>query len=260
MATSVMFIWSIFQAMGLVWGAIPTFLCLVGWFWPTRGKERLAAGAPAASPCGRACRERRDAGARRARRQRAPDHAFGHRSVMWWATMCMVAIEATAFALAIASYLYLKGRVPHWPPGAPTPGMFWGTVNVVILVGVGLAQPAGEEGGGAVRPVRCSPVDGDRARLRPRFQHRPHSSNFGNCNVRWDTNAYGSVTWFLLGLHTTHVLTDLLDSTVLAAVMFCGRVDDEPLRRRVGERHVLELRRGVVAADLCRHLPCATIV
>jgi cytochrome c oxidase subunit 1 len=43
-ATSVMFIWSIFQAIGLVWGAIPTFICLVGWFWPTRGKERLAGG------------------------------------------------------------------------------------------------------------------------------------------------------------------------------------------------------------------------
>jgi cytochrome c oxidase subunit I+III len=28
-----------------------------------------------------------------------------------------------------------------------------------------------------------------------------------------------------LGLHTTHVLTDFLDSSVLAAVMFCGTVD-----------------------------------
>jgi cytochrome c oxidase subunit I+III len=43
--TSIMFVWSIFQAMGLVWGAIPTFLCLIGWFWPTQGKERLAQGA-----------------------------------------------------------------------------------------------------------------------------------------------------------------------------------------------------------------------
>jgi cytochrome c oxidase subunit 1 len=44
-ATSVMFIWSIFQASGLIWGGIPTFVCLVGWFWPTEGKEQLAAGA-----------------------------------------------------------------------------------------------------------------------------------------------------------------------------------------------------------------------
>jgi len=43
-ATSVMFVWSIFQAMGLIWGAIPTFICLIGWFWPTGGKDRLEKG------------------------------------------------------------------------------------------------------------------------------------------------------------------------------------------------------------------------
>jgi len=45
-ATSVMFIWSIFQAIGLVWGSIPVLICLIGWFWPTKGKERLNSGAP----------------------------------------------------------------------------------------------------------------------------------------------------------------------------------------------------------------------
>ena len=42
-----------------------------------------------------------------------PDYAFGHRSVLWWGTMCMIAIEAMAFALIIAAYLYVKGRMPH---------------------------------------------------------------------------------------------------------------------------------------------------
>jgi cytochrome c oxidase subunit I+III len=50
---------------------------------------------------------------------------------------------------------------------------------------------------------------------------------FSHLNVRWDTNAYGSVTWFLLGLHTTHVVTDFLDSAVLTAVMCFGRVDEQ---------------------------------
>jgi cytochrome c oxidase subunit I+III len=47
LSTSVMFIWSIFQAIGFVWGAIPTFICLIGWFWPTEGKEKLEKGAAA---------------------------------------------------------------------------------------------------------------------------------------------------------------------------------------------------------------------
>jgi hypothetical protein len=47
LSTTVMFIWSIFQAMGLIWGAIPTFVCLIGWFWPTGGKDKLEKGAAA---------------------------------------------------------------------------------------------------------------------------------------------------------------------------------------------------------------------
>jgi cytochrome c oxidase subunit III len=98
-----------------------------------------------------------------------PEHAFGHRSVMWWATMCMVAIEATAFALAIASYLYLKGRVPQWPPGVPTPGLFWGTVNVVLLVASAWPNLLAKRAAERVQPVRCSSLDGGCSRLCRRF-------------------------------------------------------------------------------------------
>ena len=63
-----------------------------------------------------------------------PTFAFGHRSILWWATMCMIAVEATVFALSITAYLYLKGRVPHWPPGVDVPALRWGTLNVAILI------------------------------------------------------------------------------------------------------------------------------
>ena len=43
-ATSAMFVWSIFDPWGVVWGSIPIFVTLVGWFWPTRGKKRLERG------------------------------------------------------------------------------------------------------------------------------------------------------------------------------------------------------------------------
>jgi heme/copper-type cytochrome/quinol oxidase subunit 3 len=43
--------------------------------------------------------------------------------------------------------------------------------------------------------------------------------------VRWDTNAYGSVVWMLMGLHTAHLLTDVLDTVVLAVLMFTGPLE-----------------------------------
>jgi cytochrome c oxidase subunit I+III len=154
------------------------------------------------------------------------ESAFGHHSVMWWATMCMIAIEGTAFALGITSYLYLKGRVPHWPPTGPAPGLLWGTVNVMILLASAwpnaLAKKAAERFDlQAVRVWMAICLVFALGFNAVRFLE------FSQLNVRWDTNAYGSVTWLLLGLHTTHVLTDFLDSAVLTAVMFFGRVDEQ---------------------------------
>jgi cytochrome c oxidase subunit I+III len=48
---------------------------------------------------------------------------------------------------------------------------------------------------------------------------------FTTLNCWWDSNAYGSIVWTLLGLHTTHFVTDAIDTGVLAAIMFTDRVD-----------------------------------
>jgi cytochrome c oxidase subunit 3 len=55
---------------------------------------------------------------------------------------------------------------------------------------------------------------------------------FPALNVSWDSNAYGSIVWTLLGLHTTHIITDLVDTLVLAALMFT-RHGENP--RRFGD-------------------------
>ena len=51
-----------------------------------------------------------------------PDHAYGSRSVLWWATVGIIAIELTVFVIAIAAYYYLQGNEQTWPPaGIPLP-------------------------------------------------------------------------------------------------------------------------------------------
>ena len=105
------------------------------------------------------------------------------------------------------------------------PALRWGTLNVVILVVSVwpnlLARKAAERfdlGGVRVWMMVCMVFA--LAFNIVRFLE------FGALNVRWDTNAYGSITWTLLGLHTVHVLTDFLDSGVLTAVVFCGPMDE----------------------------------
>ncbi len=55
---------------------------------------------------------------------------------------------------------------------------------------------------------------------------------FPALHVSWDSNAYGSVVWTLLGLHTTHLITDLGDTLVLAVLMFTRHGQN---RRRFGD-------------------------
>jgi hypothetical protein len=85
---------------------------------------------------------------------------------------------------------------------------------------------------------------------------------FNSLNVMWYDNAYGSIIWALLLLHTTHILTDWVDTVVLWMLMrtrvaYEGReyvysVED------LGMTGVLE-REGVrVSIEPGRYVPPAT--
>src|SRR5687767_6954657 len=149
-----------------------------------------------------------------------PDHAFGSRSIMWWSTATIIAVEATVFLLTIASYFYLQGNEEAWPPpGTPYPGYFWGTVNVAILLAsiypnIKVKNAAEEMD---IPTVRRWMVIADLFAIAFVVVR---VFEFKQLNVSWDSNAYGSATWTLLGLHTVHLLTDLVDSVVLTALMF----------------------------------------
>jgi heme/copper-type cytochrome/quinol oxidase subunit 3 len=130
------------------------------------------------------------------------------------------------FALVIVSYLYIKGRNPHWAPGAVPPALRWGTLNTIILLAScipnQLTKKAAEKmdlAGVQVWMIVCL-VFAAAFNIVRIFEFR-------NLNVWWDTNAYGSVTWTLLGFHTTHIVTDFLDSAVLAVLMFTGPLEEK---------------------------------
>ncbi|MFP3616739.1 cytochrome C oxidase subunit III, partial [Paraburkholderia sp. SIMBA_050] len=53
---------------------------------------------------------------------------------MWWATMGLMLIEGTAFALAIAMYFYLRAVNAVWPMHAPPPSLLWGSLNTAVLI------------------------------------------------------------------------------------------------------------------------------
>jgi cytochrome c oxidase subunit III len=154
-----------------------------------------------------------------------PKYGFGHRSLTWWGTVGLLLIESTAFGLAIASYLYLKGRADEWPTAAFAPRMFWANVTTGLLLLSAIPNEIVKRAAQklSLRQVQfwlvmCLAIEvaaiGTRA------------LEFPLLNVRWDANAYGSMVWTLIGLHTTHLITDCVDSVVLTVLMFAGPVNE----------------------------------
>jgi heme/copper-type cytochrome/quinol oxidase subunit 3 len=149
---------------------------------------------------------------------RLPLHGLGRASVTRWGTMAFMLIEGTGFALVIAVYLYLMSLASTWPINAPSPDLLPGTLVTLILVAslipnYLIARWAERQD---LRKVRIGIVIMSLLGIAPLIAR---AFEFPALRVSWDTNAYGSVVWTLLGLHTTHIITDLVDTLVLAALM-----------------------------------------
>jgi heme/copper-type cytochrome/quinol oxidase subunit 3 len=156
-----------------------------------------------------------------------PASAMGPRSLLWWGTLGFMLIEGTGFLLAAAAYLYIRGQAGSWPPaGDLKPDLMMGTVFTVAALASEIpnrwvAAQAKRKHETAVRwGVALMTLLGVLLMVVRAYE-------FMHLKVRWDHDAYGSVLWLLIFLHTTHVLTDLGDTAVLSAWLFTHEVGDE---------------------------------
>jgi cytochrome c oxidase subunit 3 len=145
--------------------------------------------------------------------------AFGPSGLIWWGTVSYMVIEGSMFVMVLITYFYLRLRVEDWPPALPDPDLFWGTLNLVILLASAVPNHIAKLAAEAfdlqrVRRAMVLCVLFGVVLLAVRWLE------FGSLNTRWDDNAYGSMVWALLVLHTTHLLTDVVETAVLTALAF----------------------------------------
>jgi cytochrome c oxidase subunit 3 len=156
-----------------------------------------------------------------------PDQgAFGPSGLIWWGTVGYMIIEGSMFVMTLITYFYLRLKVEAWPPSLPDPALFWGTVNLVLLLVSAIpnhiVKVAAEAcDGRRVRWALVACVAFGAALVLVRW------FEFGSLNARWDDNAYGSMVWCLMALHTMHLLTDVGETAVLTALALT-----QPLSKR----------------------------
>ena len=148
-----------------------------------------------------------------------PTHAFSHHSLTWWGVVGFMVVEGVAFAMAFAAYFFLMSHEQQWAPGPfQPPGLVAGTLFTLLMLAseipnTMIKKAAEKYGVAAVRKLMLWPVAIGAVLLVIR------GFEFNSLNVLWYENAYGSIIWALLLLHTVHIATDWIDTIVLWRLM-----------------------------------------
>lgn len=141
-----------------------------------------------------------------------PSVVFGQRSLMWWGTLGFMVIEGWTTALLFACYFYVRQNYETWPPiRTPLPSLVIPGINLLLMlvsfIPATLAARAAKQ------------LDRSAVRLwltimsivvLPTIVLRWW--DLRALNVRWDTNAYGTAAWLLVGFHTTLLVLDVADT------------------------------------------------
>src|SRR3982751_5060692 len=151
-----------------------------------------------------------------------PEHDFDTVDAVWWGDNWLLAIETTMFAISIATYFYLRQNFDQWPPPLaqltaplnPNPDLGYGTANTLLLlisclpmIFVDRAARRGEQTVVQVGLIACVLCGIASMVLR--------GLEFSAVKFRWDSNAYGSIVWFILGMHLLHLLTVTCETVLL---------------------------------------------
>lgn len=156
-----------------------------------------------------------------------PASASGPLHLVWWGNIGFMLIEGTGFALAAAAYLYLMTQASNWPPsGTRPPDLTWAAIFTAGLVlseipnlWVRRRALAKDERGVRIGLAVMTVIG--------LLLLVPRGFEFAHLNTSWDQDAYGSVVWMLMVLHTSHIVTDWADTAVQAVWVFTHEVGDD---------------------------------
>jgi cytochrome c oxidase subunit III len=158
-----------------------------------------------------------------------PTYAFGRRDPRWIAVLLLISIEATVFGLMIFAYFYTRNRLEVWPPTTPGPRelSFGAAILVPLLASAWTAHRVNDAVYAAdlERARRwllvTTVLSGAALLLR--------AVEFTNIPFRWDSNAFGSLFWGVLALHTMHLIAGNIENALFLVLLYRGPIEKKHL-------------------------------
>jgi heme/copper-type cytochrome/quinol oxidase subunit 3 len=215
-ATGALIVACIFTPWGLPIGGAVLALALIGWFWPrpphkplldARSSRRAASGAGADTS------------------DDPPELEWGSREPLFWGVLLLIAIETSGLALLLGTYFYLSGNEPRWPPaGVLDPPLGPAAAATGLLLAtlptqhrVNAAARRGDVRGMLRWLIASTLLAVGFIALR--------FGEFRALPFYWDSHAYGSAVWVIIGYHTLHAVTGVIENLMLIALLYRGPVE-----------------------------------
>lgn len=156
---------------------------------------------------------------------------FGSQAPVWWGMIGLIVIESTVFGSLIASYFYLGMGHEDWPPpGIKDPDLLLPTIGTAALLLSSVPMLWADRGirRGELFPLRIGLLISLVLGL---VFLGLKVVEYSDVEYRWDSHAYGSIVWIIIGFHGTHVVALALKTVVVSALAWLGFFTRE---RRLG--------------------------
>jgi cytochrome c oxidase subunit III len=164
-----------------------------------------------------------------------PAIGFDYKSPLWWGNALLLFIETAMFGILIAIYFTVAMNISPCPPPRvdrlpvlydPVPDLTLPIIGFVVLLlslipGIMLDHAARKRKAGAVKVLVLVTLAFNLAAIIIRYYE------FDSLHFKWNDNAYGSITWMILGMHLLHLFVMICEDTYLAIWTFKNELDDK---------------------------------
>lgn len=164
-----------------------------------------------------------------------PSTLFDYNEPIWWGNTFLLLIETTMFGILVAVYFSVRMNLSPFPPPKvdrfpvnynPVPELLIPTINLIVLLvslipNVWLDLSARRKDLGAVKMALIITLIFNLAAIALRYYE------FDSLLFKWDDNAYGSVTWTILGVHMLHIIALGCEDLFLLVWTFAKGLDDK---------------------------------
>ncbi|MFN2500557.1 MAG: heme-copper oxidase subunit III [Pyrinomonadaceae bacterium] len=164
-----------------------------------------------------------------------PAIGFDTKSPLWWGNTLLLFIETAMFGILIAIYFTVAMTLKPFPPPQvdrlpviydPVPNLTLPIIGLVILLlslipGILLDLAARRRDTRAVKILVLITLGFNLAAIIVRYYE------FDSLHFQWNDNAYGSITWMILGMHLLHLIVMICEDSYLAVWTFIKDMDDK---------------------------------